>query len=104
MRSLQFSDVREAVEPRAGMARDVLEQWDARQSDGVSRGDGRARETPTLGVGRMDLAIGVLSLVLALMAWRRDRSKARREFLDGAVFLALGGLEQYLDIRQRSDR
>lgn len=100
MRSFQFSDVQEAVGQRPGSARDFVDQLNQWQ-----RGDeGDRRRDRAAGIGRIDLAIGALSLLLAVLAWRRDRVKSRREFVDGAVFTALGVLEEYVDSRQRSRR
>lgn len=100
MRSIQLSDVQEAVGQRQGAARDFVEQLNQLQEGD----EGRRTEDRFPDVGRTDLAIGALSLLLALLAWRRDRSKSRRELLDGAVFMALGILERYVDMRQRSGR
>lgn len=100
MRSIQLSDVQEAVGQRQGAASDLVDQLNQLQEGGERRQTGDRFPD----VGRMDLAIGALSVLLALLAWRRDRSKSRRELLDGAVFLALGMLERYVDMRQQSDR
>lgn len=100
MRSIQLSDVQEAVGQRQGAASELVDQLNQLQEGGERRRTGDRFPD----VGRMDLAIGTLSVLLALLAWRRDRSKSRRELLDGAVFLALGLLERYVDMRQQSDR
>lgn len=51
--------------------------------------------------GRVDLAIAAGSLLLAVIAWQRDSSKARRELLDAAVFGSLGILDRYVSVRGR---
>lgn len=101
MRSLQLSDLRETVEKRSGSTRDLVGQFQGMQAE---RADEGGRERPTyrsFDVGWIDIGIGVLSLVLAIMAWQRDRAKSRQELLDGAVFVMLGVLERYVDAKQR---
>lgn len=54
-----------------------------------------------LGSADIDLLIGVASIILAIAAWQRDRSKSRRELTDGMLFLALGILGRKVESRNQ---
>lgn len=102
MRSIQLEDIRDAADRPSGLSESitnqVVETWDRSRDSGTrSKSTGQERFDRS----SLDITIGCLSLFLALIAWRRDRSKSRRELIDAAIFVSLGVLERYVSGRQQ---
>lgn len=104
MRSIQLEDIRNATDRQTmlsqSIANQVAETWDRTRDSGPrSRSTGTGDER--FDRSSLDITIGLVSLFLGLIAWRRDRSKSRRELMDAAIFVSLGFLERYLIGRQQ---
>lgn len=104
MRSIQLEDIRNAADRRSvlseSIANQVVEAWD-RTRESESRSTSTETDHDRFDRSALDITIGCFSLFLGLIAWRRDRSKSRRELLDAAIFVSLGVLERYVIGRQR---
>lgn len=104
MRSIQLEDIRDAADRRSALSESitnqVIETWD-RSRDSGTRSKSTATGHERFDRSSLDITIGCLSLFLALIAWRRDRSKSRRELMDAAIFVSLGVLERYVSGRQQ---